>query len=48
MISFYNDKYDDGSEFMVIKSLTYFEDADNQLNPKMMSNNFSWKNVKKQ
>lgn len=35
MFSFYNRKYADGSLFMVIKSLTYFEDAENDPNPYM-------------
>ena len=35
VISFYNDKYPDGSIFMVLKSLSYFEDADLELSPKM-------------
>lgn len=47
MITFYNQKYSDGSEFMVIKSLSYFDDADEQLNPKMLQNNFSWDTCKK-
>lgn len=47
MLDFYNKKYTDGSEFMVQKSLTYFEDADEQLNPKMLQNNFDWENCKK-
>jgi predicted nucleotidyltransferase component of viral defense system len=35
VISFYNDKYPDGSVFMVLKSLSYFEDADLELSPRM-------------
>jgi hypothetical protein len=35
VISFYNEKYPDGSLFMVLKSLSYFEDADLELSPKM-------------
>ena len=35
VISFYNEKYPDGSIFMVLKSLSYFEDADLELSPKM-------------
>lgn len=36
MISFYNEKYIDGSEFMVLKSLTYFDDAENEEMPVML------------
>jgi hypothetical protein len=46
MLDFYLKKYSDGSEFMVTKSLLYFEDADNQLNPKMLKNNFDWEKCK--
>ncbi len=42
MLDFYLQKYSDGSEFMVQKSLTYFEDANNQLNPKMLHQSFNW------
>jgi len=35
LISFYKLKYTDGSEFLVLKSLTYFEDADLENSPKM-------------
>ena len=41
MMEFYTQKYNDGSEFMVLKSLTYFEDADQEQTPKMF-NNFDW------
>lgn len=30
LIDFYKEKYPDGSEFLVLKSLSYFEDADSQ------------------
>ena len=46
MMSFYKQKYQDGSEFLVIKSLTYFEDADNEPMPVMLINE-SWDDVKK-
>jgi hypothetical protein len=46
MLDFYLKKYSDGSEFMVTKSLLYFEDSDNQLNPKMLKNNFDWEKCK--
>jgi predicted nucleotidyltransferase component of viral defense system len=41
ILSFYNQKYHDGSLFMVEKSLTYFADADVQLQPKMYLD-FNW------
>jgi predicted nucleotidyltransferase component of viral defense system len=42
MLDFYNLKYSDVSEFMVLKSLSYYEDADEQLNPKMLHKDFDW------
>jgi hypothetical protein len=45
ILSFYNEKFIDGSVFMVQKSLTYFEDADYQLEPKMFKD-FDWENCK--
>jgi len=41
MITFYNQKYKDGSEFLVIKSLSYFDDADEDEDPVML-NPFDW------
>lgn len=35
MLDYYNQKYANGSEFLVCKSLTYFDDADEQLDVKM-------------
>ncbi|MFN3998108.1 hypothetical protein [Algoriphagus sp.] len=35
MIGYYNKKFADGSEFLVLKSLTYFDDADLDETPKM-------------
>jgi hypothetical protein len=46
LLDFYNRKFPDGSEFMVVKSLTYFEDADQDENPKMLQK-LDWQNVKK-
>lgn len=46
MMAFYLQKYSDGSEFMVQKSLTYFEDAEEQLNPKMLAKDFNWETCK--
>ena len=45
MLSFYNQKYKDGSEFLVIKSLSYFDDANEDENPVML-NAVSWENIK--
>jgi hypothetical protein len=45
MISFYNEKFKDGSEFLVLKSLSYFYDADKEPNPVML-HKISWKKIK--
>ena len=45
ILSFYEKKYNDGSVFMVQKSLTYFDDADAQQQPKMFLD-FNWENCK--
>ncbi len=36
LLNFYNEKYSDGAEFLVIKSLQYFEDAENEDFPEMI------------
>ena len=36
MISFYENKFSDGSTFLVLKSLSYFEDADQEQSPRML------------
>ena len=41
IMNFYNEKYHDGSEFMALKSLVYFDDADMQPQPKMLID-FDW------
>lgn len=46
MIGFYLQKYSDGSGFMVRKSLTYFDDADNEEAP-IMFQTITWKEIKK-
>jgi hypothetical protein len=46
MLDFYNHKYHDGSEFMVLKSLTYFDDADKEESP-IIFENVSWEEIKK-
>jgi predicted nucleotidyltransferase len=45
LIDFYSKKYNDGSTFLVLKSLTYFEDADMEEMP-FMFNNIDWKTIK--
>ncbi len=41
----YNEKYPDGSAFLVLKSLTYFADAENEGDLNMFIN-ISWERVK--
>ena len=41
MLEFYKEKYFEGSEFMVIKSLSYFKEAKEQPQPKMFLD-FNW------
>lgn len=45
MIGFYNQKYSEASEFVVLKSLTYFEDAEEDEEPKMLVP-LKWNDVK--
>lgn len=45
IMGFYTKKYTDGSAFLVLKSLVYFEDADKQEMP-FMFNNITWQAVK--
>lgn len=45
LLSFYNLKYPDGSTFMVLKSLTYFDDAEKEEMP-MMFEHFDWELMK--
>lgn len=45
MLDFYTQKYNDGSEFLVLKSLSYFEDADLDEDPVML-NTLHWETVK--
>ncbi len=45
MLDFYLKKYFDGSEFMVLKSLSYFEEANQQPIPKMFKD-FNWETCK--
>ena len=45
LMDFYSKKYHDGSIFLVLKSLAYFEDADEQEMP-FMFHNTSWQTMK--
>jgi predicted nucleotidyltransferase component of viral defense system len=45
MVEFYNKKFPDGSEFLVLKSLSYFDDANSQPNPILLENQ-DWTEVK--
>lgn len=46
LLAFYNKKYFDGSEYMVLKGLTYFEDAEKDL-PIEMIHQIAWLEIKK-
>lgn len=46
MISFFTEKYPDGSAFLVLKSLVYFEDAETDEMPRLLKA-VSWDKVKK-
>ena len=45
MLGFYGSKYHDGSAFLVVKSLTYFEAAEQDVAPKMYEP-FNWDTIK--
>lgn len=45
MFSFYEQKYPDGSTFMVLKSLCYFDDAEMEMTPYLM-HPISWEEMK--
>ena len=45
MLDFYEQKYTDGSKILVLKSLTYFDDADNDVKPKLF-NKINWQEIK--
>ncbi len=45
MLSFYNRKYPDGSVFLVLKSLGYFEDAEEEQAPVMLEK-AEWNEIK--
>ena len=46
MLSFYEQKYPDGSSFLVLKSLTYFDDANQDQYPQMLQQ-VNWEVIKK-
>lgn len=46
MLAFYSNKYNDGSQFMVIKSLTYFDDADTEASPILTDKTIHWDTIK--
>jgi len=46
MVEFYRNKYSDASEILVLKSLSYFEDADAEEDPRMFEN-LDWNYIKK-
>ena len=45
MLSFYKEKYFDGSEYLVLKSLTYFADAEDDIDVEMIKD-VSWNKIK--
>lgn len=45
MLRLYKEKYTDGSTFMIIKSLSYFDDAEDEPEP-FMFENIDWDMVK--
>lgn len=47
MMEFYLQKYDDGSEMMVARSLTFFDDADTDEDPNLLNQNFDWQKVQR-
>jgi predicted nucleotidyltransferase component of viral defense system len=46
MIGFYNHKYPDASLFMLLKSLNFFDDAEENEMPTMLDNSFTWEQMK--
>ena len=46
LLHFYNSKYEDGSEFLVLKSLVYFDDANIEEMP-FMFDPITWEDIKK-
>lgn len=46
LLKFYEEKFADGSVFMVLKSLIYFDDAEEELDPVQLKS-FQWEEVKR-
>lgn len=46
MLSFYTNKYGEGSLLMVLRSLTYFDDAEFDVSPNVMDKNITWSAIK--
>lgn len=46
MLGLYRQKYPDGSEYLVLRSLTYFDDAEEEPMPRMLVE-LGWEEVKK-
>lgn len=47
LMGFYRKKYDDGSEFMVARSIVYFDDADQDDDIRLLGKQVKWETVKK-
>lgn len=45
MMSYYHQKYPDGMEMMVLRSLVYFDDAEKQADPVMLTS-YNWTKIK--
>lgn len=46
MVSFYTSKYGESSVFMVLKSLTYFDDAELDVSPNVLDRTINWSTIK--
>ena len=46
ILDFYNRKYEDGSEIMVVRSLTFFDDANEDEEPVILDKTVNWDTVK--
>lgn len=46
LMGFYLQKFDDGSEFMVVRSLSYFDDADEDEDVMLLGEKVAWSTVK--
>jgi len=45
LLAYYKEKYPVGSEFLVLKSLTYFDDAEDEEMPEMLTR-VTWEEIK--